>query len=119
MVLRKIHHQRPHHRSPFARHLPRSRIDIRQQPIAQPNIPLPYLLSGLVPLPYLFTGPCSMHAEHRVERTILEPAGEELLIGFVLWIAAEKSANISIPVQDAADRDVQTGGETLLLDVPS
>ena len=99
-------------------HLPGDRVDVRQQPVAQPFERLQGLLGGLVELPELLTWAGAMHAEHGRERAELEPAHKQFLVFRVLRIPAEEAADIGVPVRNAADGEVQARGNLLPEDVP-
>ena len=60
----EIEGERAHHRAAFVRDVPRERIDIRQQAVAQLDVVDQELLHVAVEIPDFLAGAGAVHAEH-------------------------------------------------------
>ena len=130
-VTGKIHHQSAHEAASAVAYVPRSGIYIRQKRVAQTYGILDsviHRLSFLAELVYLPRSIGTVGTHHRIERAKLQPThiqfpehriARRLAVGIALVVmAAEETANITVVVRIAGEREVKAGRNLLAQCLP-
>src|SRR5208283_3651958 len=103
----EVHHQRAHRCVPFRSHLPRKRVDVRQQAVAEfVIVPQDFLRTRTV-RPQLICLARSVSAEDWAKRAVLKPAHENFLVRRIAGVSSLEAAYVGGPIGKAGHGVVQ------------
>src|SRR5208283_5165915 len=118
VVAAEIKRERAHERVAFTRDAPRGGIDVRHEAVAKFVVADENLLDVRVEAPDFLRLARAVNAEHGRERAELEPAREKFRVTSLGGVATEKSADVRVPIRDAAGDEVEAGGDLFAEHVP-